>query len=288
MLATLTPIRASMTHTDTYYFDWAHGKVDVLRNDEAEVVTYPSLDALVDTIPRPSLIIGEATFESFWRETNRNDFIRRCQREGHDLRTVPNRATGRWKLKKYPPEDYPEYYRQNAKFPDDFAVDLIRSIHRDGVHLKKPRIFDPNDPKIEQREVANRELMILRNTKQYKIGKRGQRLKTMESAKDRFANELISFLPRYRDLLWVRQVALGNGKEYAKVIVAAVGVATKHSKTKQEFDWLSGLFHHGYPSQIRSDLHLHGWWRPGKRELITLRDYRRELRWLYHQLKHVL
>lgn len=273
---------------NTYYFDWAGGKVDVLRNDDTTVTIYHDLDELLDAITKPSLIIGEATFESFWRETKRNDFIERCAREGHDLRTVPTRGTGQWKLREYPPEQHPQFYGKNAKFPDDLACDLIRQMYRDGVHLKKPRLYDPDDPHIAVRKSANHELMILRNTKKTVIGPRGGR--NLVSAKDEFATELIATLPAYQDLSDVQKVALGNGKEYSKPIVAAVGMATKYAKSTKDFDRLSGMNHHGYPSQIRSDLHLHGWWKTPKgkipkREQIKLTDYRREIRWLYHQLK---
>jgi hypothetical protein len=111
------------------------------------------------------------------------------------------------------------------------------------------------------------------------------------------------------DLSPIRQLALGNGKDYNLVIVAAVGVASIHARTTDEFDRLAGLYAHGYPSQIRADLHHYAWAGGntraklethldgyGKRIIpsptvrldgLTWTSYRRELRWLYRQLRRV-
>jgi len=276
----------------TLYIDWSHGKIDVLVRSTNEHFTTRSLDALLDKLTEPTTLIMEASFESFFRETKRNDFIRRCADEGHELLTVPNRATGRWKLKFYPPEQFPQYYGNNAKFPDELAVDLFRKMHDGGVHLKKPRLFNENDPKISIRKEANNCLMLMRYTKRPKIGKNGQELKGMVSAKEYYAEGLIeNYLPNYDDLEEYQKIALGNGTEYSKVIVAAVGVAAHFANGDyREFDRLSGMYHHAYPSQIRSDLHFHGWWKTPKgktpkRDLITLSQYRKSIRWLFSNLK---
>lgn len=262
---------------DKYYFDWSHGKVTVLKNNESLHKNYYSLFDLLDDVNEPSIFIGEATFESFFRDSRRNEFILRCEAEGHIILTTPNRATGRMREK------------LGLEKTDENDVQAIRAIANSGTHLKVPRVFDASDPFLSVRAAANKELMILRASKVRIPKKNGVGfLKATKSEKDLFAEDLIARLPDINSIPEDISKYLG-GTEYNKVIVAAVGVCGKFVNSQRGFDKLSGLYHHGYPSQIRSDLHLWGWSRrlrgkPG----YSLSGYRRALRWLFRQIKAVM
>jgi hypothetical protein len=260
--------------TDKYYFDWSHGKVTVLKNDEEDHTNYFTLFDLLNTIKEPSILIGEATFESFFRDTRRNEFIERAEREGHTILTTPNRATGRHRVALG--------YTEKT---DEIDVQVIRSIANSNVHLKVPGVFNDEDPFHQIRHEANRKLMLLRASKVQIPKKRGDGfLKGTKSQKDFYAEEIISRLPDYDTLDEDLQVSLGNKDGYNKVIVAAVGVCADFVSTQRAFDKLSGLYHHGYPSQIRSDLHLWGYSRR-IRGTVPITTYRRALRWLFQAIK---
>lgn len=293
---------------DTYYFDWSHSKIDVLLNDETEVFQLPSLNHLLDQIKgKPSRLIGEATFESFFRDTRRNEIIQRAADEGHVLLTTPTRATGKEKVRKYPPDQFPEFYMNNAKFPDNLAVDLIRTVAA-REHLKVPRKFDPNDEWLSRREQACRTLMLLRNTKIVVPATGRRRVDKIVTAKDLLAEHITEQLPEFDGLETRLSYVLGNGS-YSPVLVAAAAVASVYVNNTREFDKLSGLYTHGYPSQFRSDFH---YWtlrfvlkrecerllgrKLGKGEGVhlppadrkrVLRDFRRGCRWMYHQVKEL-
>src|SRR5690606_36720508 len=111
-------------------------------------------------------------------------------------------------------------------------------------------------------------LMLLRSTKYPRPRKDGNGYtKSIDSGQDLWAQELISQVPDCGSLPHARKLALGNLDEYSKMLVATVAVAAEAVKKfggdsreqARNFDNLSGLFHHGYPSLIRSNLLMHGW-----------------------------
>ena len=138
------------------------------------------------------------------------------------------------------------------------------------------------------REAANVRLMHLRSSFRLEDRPSGKTF-IATSAKDDFADELIARLPAFGTLPAIRQQALGNG-EYSKIIVAAIGVCAEQAKTIKEFDYLSGMYAHAYPSQIRADL-MHYAWAGGntrarleidngtskRKDGLTLTDYRRDI-----------
>lgn len=258
------------------YFDWNKTQINVLFDDAEDDIVLKDLDSLMDMLTEPSVIIGEATFESFQLEKRRN-VIARAMREGHTLLTTPNRATGRWRKAMYP-----EY--NNKPLPDNLAVKVIRHIaSQTDTHLKIPAF--PDSSWVTVREAANSKLMRLRSEFRWAYGPRGGR--KVVSAKDDYADDLIQLLPEYVTLTAKQKLALGDGKEYNKTVVAAVGVTAEYVDNIKDFDRLSGMYHHGYPSQIRSDLH-HWRWRFLKGQVdLTLSQYRREIRWLFHQIRSV-
>jgi hypothetical protein len=269
---------------DKIYFDWSQrrGVVAIVVSGDGSAIpaTWPTLADMADARKgNPTIFIGEATFESFL-SMRRQAFVDRCASEGHQLFTTPARLT-------------PRHRR---------AMGLLKSDENDAIAImslsnnpaRRSGYHAPNVIKSGLRERANRQLMILRAS----------------GDKESWAQALADRLPAPESLPEIRRKALCDGKKYNLVKVAAVGVATANSANQRDFDFLSGLYAHAYPSQIRADLMHWGWAGGSKRgklvkELdpsgetdkdvpvvpskrvdgLTLTDYRREIRWLYRQLK---
>jgi len=258
---------------DTVYFDWGGKAVHTLTNDSNDIVVYPTLDALLDTLTGPTRIIGEATFESY-NVSRREAVINRCRAEGHELLTTPNRATGR---ERHDVMGYPKGVKT-----DSIDVGAIRHLaRRNPACLKKPNIVNPTWA--DRLDGANDEIMKLRRTYTHVESKRAKLGFKAVSAKDTYAQTVAGLLPPYESLPESRKLALGDGKAYSSPLLAAAAIATKHADDRAEFERLAGLYHHGYPSQIRSDFH-HWAFRYAKKRGVEMTDFRRECRWLFHQL----
>src|SRR5690606_33202860 len=97
---------------------------------------------------------------------------------------------------------------------------------------------------------------------------------------------------------------IANEKEYSGGLVATTATAAKYVSNVREFDRLSGLYEHGYPTQFRSNYHYWGVRFAMNRYAVELYgkgknakhltkadrkdvwyDFRYACRWLYHQLK---
>lgn len=258
----------------TVYFDWGGGKLTTLLDDSDNIVYFPTCDALLDSLREPHRIISEATFESF-NVQNRERVIQRATDAGHLWFTTPNRLTARTRRA-----------MGHEDKTDEIDVTVIRHLAlTNPACLKRPNVRDATDLLVTALREANRELMVLRRSNRM-VENRSRLGFKMVSAKDDYAREVASHLPLYAAQPEKRRLALGNGKEYAPVIVAAAAMAVKRSSNRREFEHFAGLFAHGYPSQIRSDFH-HWRFRFAARHGVTVSEFRRECRWLYHQLAAV-
>lgn len=264
---------------DTIYFDWGRGKVTTLLNDSDRIVYYRSVDELLNSLTEPHNIVSEATFESY-EPTTRAKVIERGRAAGHNWLTTPNRQTGRHRLA-----------MGIEKKTDEIDVTVIRHLAQTQPRcLKAPNVRGDSDPVVIALRAANTELRDLRRTyRMVEAPRTALGFKTI-GAKDEYAEYLASTLPEYSTLPPYLQAALGNGDKYSLVLLAAAGKAAKFSNSRSEFEQLTGLYAHGYPSQIRSDFHHWRWRfaRPGaKGKLagqITLSEFRKGCRWLYHRL----
>lgn len=253
-------------------FDWAAGKLTTLFGDSDTPVYYGSTEALLKDLSEPTRIICEATFESFNLE-QRKRVIQLATDAGHEFLTLPTRQTGR--------------HRRSLGYEDktdeiDVVVLRDESLKKP-LRLKVPNVRDDDDYLVLNLKNANHELMILRRTLRIVPNKSKLGFKTI-SAKDDYADTLIALLPKFSTLTEVQQLALGGQGKYSKTLVAAAGKATKFSHSRKEFEHYTGLFAHGYPCQIRSDF-MHWRYRFAAKNGVSLSDFRRECRWLYHQLK---
>jgi hypothetical protein len=146
------------------------------------------------------------------------------------------------------------------------------------------------------REEANDALMELRRSgTMVKVNSRdGSEKWKRTSGKDAFAKTRLPELPPYESLTMDQKLSFGNGKEYSLPVIAAIGICALYADTREDFDFLSGLYASAYPSQIRADLHHHQWAggntrarlnpETRKRDDLTLTDYRRNLRQMWRWL----
>lgn len=292
---------------DTYYFDWAQRRgISVVKNDEDVVNTYPSLTIFIGSLKEPAKIIGEATFESFVPQ-QRELIITTCIKHGHILLTVPTRQTTKAR--------FGAGFGEKKK--SDYASDgedakAIRYEVKQGMHLKVPSLNNSPEEKAwdELRQSANHRLMLLRSTV---VSMEPKDTKHRDGtithgfvptfAKDIYAIEKAALCPDFATIPEWLQIALGSksksGKgavydHYNPVIMAAVAVAIEFSDSRKTFERLLQCHAHGYPSQLRSDIMFWGWAggstraklnkETRKRDDLTLTEYRRAIRWLYHQL----
>ena len=282
-------------------FDWGGDAVHVIdlkankgklpkdKKDKkafGDVKIYPTLAVLLDTLNTPTILVGESSFESFILE-DREAFMERAKLEKHILLTTAPRSTGRHRRS--------VGFKKKSDKSDFIDVYVIRDLATGNTHLKVPKMYDLNDEFNQSRVAANEELMKLMSKRIYRKSTRAKKGFMMDSAKDKFAKELITKLPLYESLDEVEQMALGNGDEYSKALVACVYIAGKHAKNRQEFERICGFYVHGYPSMIRSEIYMHRWSRnlrpfPGKGKFagrITLTQFRKAVRRLYHETKQL-
>lgn len=276
---------------DTLYFDWSmrRGVITIYDDDPEVYEIYPSLDVMLDHLEEPTRIIGEATFESF-NLNNRLAFIDRCVRDGHQLLTVPTRETTKARFR----AGFGVKAANQTWKTDLEDVQAIRYEVRNGMHLKRP---GAPDERIQERRLAvNGRLMELRSTGTLVAKARSEGYNFIPD-QEIYAQNIINQLPAFSTLTDTQRKALGNsdGTGYSSLVVATVGVVAEFAESRDDFDRLAGLHAHAYGSQARSNLMFWQWAGGGprrklnkdtrKRDDLTLSEYRRELRWLFRQIK---
>lgn len=280
----------------THYGDWSMrtGVNTVTKPTQIAKVHRNLMELLADVKPGDRIVL-ESTFEAF-ATNRRGEFLDAAEKKGVAVFTVPPRMTGKGR-------------RRNAKAHADPSL-AIKTDENDaraicylvwtGQHLSNPRLFGLGH---KASEAAREKLMHLRREGTLVNGPRGGLKYT--SGKDVYAARLIAQLPAFEGLSATQKLALGDGKgHYSLVTVAAAGVATDAAEgSRKVFDQISGLYSHAYPAQIRADLMHWSWAGGNKREKLedhykesgvglrkdglTITDFRREVRWLFHQLKHL-
>lgn len=247
-----------------FAFDWSVGRGVTAVDPRGFKWAPATLEELLCAVPRGSVVVGESTFESY-DVRQRLRVMQVAESRDVTLLTVPARGNTRRRAA----AGLQEKTSQSKQTDFEDAV-AIQHAAASGAHLKKPAAVDAAWE--ELREKAKQRFIYLRYSGQ----------------KNRYATDLMYArrLPPFTLQSLERRIALGPTENYNLVIVAAVGVAAEFVSDRTDFERLTGLYAHGYPSQFRSDLMHWGWGRrPEKRERISLSAYRREIRWLFHQLK---
>lgn len=244
-----------------YAFDWSVSRGIAAVDPRGFKLGPRTLADLIRGIPSGATLVGESTFESY-DVRQRERVMQLAESRGIKFLTVPARGNTRRRAAAGLPEK-----TSQSRETDYEDARAIQHAAITGTHLKKPALVE--DDWAELREQARTRFIHLRYSGQ----------------KDQYASGLLRHLPPYILQPTERRIALGPTERYNLVIVAAIGVAAEFVTSRADFERLTGLYAHGYPSQFRSDLIYWGWARQAKkRQRITLSVYRRELRWLFHQV----
>lgn len=250
-----------------YAFDWSITRGVTAVDPDGHTWHDATLKSLIRCIPAGSVVVGESTFDSYDLDARRH-VIEYAESRNVTLLTVPARGNTRRRSA----AGFPEKTTQNKKTDEEDAR-AIQFAAVNGAHLKKPALVDAQWADLRDR--ARRRFIHLRWSKQ----------------KDDYARNRMRDLPPFMLMPLERRIALGKIEDqrlttWNPIIIAAVGVAAEFVSGRADFERLTGLYAHGYPSQFRSDLIYWGWTKqPVKRERIRLTVYRRELRWLFRQFK---
>jgi hypothetical protein len=238
------------------------------------------LKALDDRSDGPFVAVLEAPFEAYNRARHQQT-LDAFEHSVHELRTISPRSTSNYRIEhKWDGEKWIDYRWEKPETPPKTdAIDaaaIWQIATRRGVenlHIPAPQLAD-DDPWAKLRADAELELMKLRRT----------------GRKTLLYKELRNHLPRFRDLPDERQRALGGTAGYSTALLPAVYVAARFTSDQREWERLMGLYESGKPSQFRSDVFHHGW--GGNKKVsrrrdsgLTLSQFRRNLRWLYRQVK---
>lgn len=260
--------------------DWSI-KNGVCAYDGVDHIFVPDLLRLLDSLTVPSVVVLEASFDSYDVEF-RELVISSFENSPHDLLTVNPRQTAAFRRKWYP-----DYEKVQSKDSDKFDAELIYQMvmksnvlfHRATPREHIPALFD-----------IKRDLMKLRRSYTTRVSTRAATGFVKDSDKELWAKELVKRLPDYHTLDTKLQDLLGDGKSYSLVLVATVGVISRHVKSRKLFDTVAGFHGNGYPSQQRSDFYrnwhqLNKRWKKNGLPTRTLTEYQHATRWLFHQLK---
>lgn len=268
---------------ETFYFDWSMTRgLEVLPErdqdplDTSLVARYATIDELLEVLAALKMnarLISESTFESF-NIDKRRKLVEKAKAGGHEWLVMPTRQTPRMRN---------ELGVEKDDVNDVLAIRHYARTRPEG--LKPPTIREDVADKIVIREAANAELMVLRREYEKVANKSALGFKFV-SHKETYAKEVSESLPDYSTLPDIRKAMLGDGKKYSAPLLAVAGVAAKHARNRKDYEYILGLYANGYPCQTRSDAHYWVWRFVKKRHPdAKMTDFRRELRWLYHQLK---
>lgn len=273
------------------YWTWTGIPGQVYRAD--------SLITMLDDpdFDEPAIIVLEPAFEAYQR-SKREAFIERARKDGHELRRITDRITPRVRA------DMKERVWGDACPMKSWTTKA--TWHESFRHLTGTRLAQLNDefdtlsiwhavmtlgkatsPVFTTDEIASRRGSDWQN-RLADVNRQAVILRFMD-LKPVFNAELESILGLPGDLDRSIGRCLGDtkGKAYL-TFVSSCWVTAGAATTRDEYEAMLGLHQNGYASMLRSEIH-HWGWRKNLRDRpdVTWTQYRRALRWLYHQLKAV-
>ena len=265
-------------------FDWSTKGLHVTFDGE-HIERCASILALLDDarLETPHRLAAEATFES-WDPINRYRIVGQLRDAGHELFVYRPLHTARARK------------AGNIKKSDaDDVLVIWRYANHPDFHLYAP--CAPRPEWVDVHAALNGEYAMIRLTH----GK--------PALAERAAEILGPFSGRSED----SRLVLGS-KDYSESLLAALMFVASKGLTRAEMERMIGLHGSGYPSILRSDVHVHSF-RHARKRLVKARDdvhdrravdeflsgdnetiadpartvkdwtvYRRELRCVYHEL----
>lgn len=259
----------------TVYFDWSMRRgVAAVFDKENEVRSYPSIYRLLDDLTGPSTLISETTFESF-NTSRRAEVIQAVADAGHVWLVHPTRLTAK--------------VRRAAgaeKTTDEDDALWIRQVAKKHTSALRPaqNLLEEGDPRRVRLEATQKQLVEIRRAYRVQPSERARLGYTVKKLQEVVAKEIESKLPNPKTLEPSLKASLVTGIHYADSLLVTVYVAAQQSSSRKEFEAIMGLYAGGYPSMMRSNALWHRY-RAASKAGATLSEFRRAVRWLYHQTK---
>lgn len=298
---------------DFVYFDWDRTKVTCLRNNEPETFTFPTLRELVNSFDKPTVLIGESTFESY-NLAERKAVFDLALTKGHLWYGTANRLTYRWRNRfGWAKSDTIDTYvlRILAEWPTALAairpyktggsvqdVDGQKQFVYDHIPMSeldvdafigkgawtRLRKIDVKSPEEFKEQEFNRRLDVqVRQAEAMDFRRKDDKEKT---------ERIVAFKSQVLDIQDVeyKHNKAAITREFTKLfpllnnsVVWAIVFASRASDSRSAFEALLGAHAHGAKSMLRSQFYHWGWAGNGKGPMskgATLSDYRREARQL--------
>lgn len=244
---------------------------------------FNTLRQFFEWVPEGSTIILERTFESY--DLEERQLVLKIARERNlDLKCTPTRATWRTRKRLWPEVQSDHWTKISTEgCMDRYDVLAIREIAKTAHLIAGEANHRPPADELKRQDVARYEIMKARNTaNKRQVGGKGAG-KVTETMKDAKAKEVAASLPNVPD--WAKPY-LRTKTGWRLSVIAAIAIAKENTLSKKEFERLIGMYHHAYPNQFRSDLMFHAWHKYIRKEPgTTLSEFRKAVRWLYHNIK---
>lgn len=239
---------------NVFCLDWRHGKQAIALNGELWEDVYYEGD-LIDFLREHALPLApdvavylEQSFESFYT-ARRNEVIRFCDESGISLRVVQSRFTGH------------ERSRRGLRDEKSDGLDalMIWEIARSGRHWKRPVVMWDGDDGEDRRAAVelrrrdrNRRLQSLRDSN-YGNADAWRLREVLELARGDCPQE-------FRWVIWPKgkmRDTFALSVALAAETVATEGDVLTGSRGRDGFERETGLYGHGYPGIVRSNIYYH-------------------------------
>lgn len=298
---------------DFIYFDWDRTKVTCLRNNEPATFTFSSLRELINSLDKPTVLIGESTFESY-NLSERKAVFDLAISKGHLWYGTANRLTYRWRNRfGWAKSDTIDAYvlRIVAEWPEalsnirpykqggsiqtndgltQFVYDEIPMANLDvgkfigqgsWTRLRKMHVRTPED--FQEYEFERRLNSRMRQSEAMEFRRLDDKAKDVR---------YLGFKTQVLDILELPYKAnkASITREFNKAfpllnnsVMWAIAFAAEASDSRQSFEGLLGSHAHGAKSMLRSQFYHWGWAGNGKGPMskgAKLTDYRRQARQL--------
>lgn len=252
--------------------EWPRDLTPQGLDDDRLFREYADLDKLLDDLDEPTRLILEATFRSFWTK-DRDDFVRRCRAEGHDLRTPNTRFIPRVR-------GWSGFNLGDAESSDDDRANYKGSDREDAycLYFTARLFFDPIPTPNLRGEHEDRHA-------RYDFAR--QMANALRKSGDKAAlSAILHRRFRERDEYDARSI-----RDLIKPGQVSLAVAAAAANDRDEFEEIAGMHAGGYGGVIRSDVIHHGWGNYNaapKHEQFTLSEFRNACRWFGSQVNKLV
>ncbi|RTL65870.1 MAG: hypothetical protein EKK42_20200 [Pseudonocardiaceae bacterium] len=249
---------------DAVFVDWSERKgVDVLTNWGSEVRGYPTLSELLTSLPNPTTVVLESSWESYHLD-RRAQVLELAAERGHRLLVVAPQQTKR--TRKRVGSDHLKSNSLDVGAIRHFAMSEAARNSAPNFGMRPASALA--DPWIVGAADRFKRLFVdLRRTSVRRQGRITPKSKfadgsIFEAGGDRFYDALVDLVPsiddlspRFRDALRDRDQSKGN--KYHATTLVTVALLSLVAENRREFDRLAGQHNYAHPSVARSQLIWH-------------------------------